>query len=332
MSHGDRYLRILCILLLGYALMGKGFAYLGVAPLYVGEATMLYGIVALFFSDNWSRILRTAWLWPLFALMAWGALRTVPYLDTYGVDALHDAAVWIWGLFAIVIASLLAAEPARLLFLERKFRVFAKWLLIVGPISYCITIFANPHLPNAFWADQPYVLVKGGDLVVQLTGIFAFAVLLGGLETAFVVPMMILNLILYFTGRAAMVTFCTGTAIVTRMRPDRRSPGACFPRWWPVWHCSGSSTFTFRPPARNRAVTSRPTRSSRTSRASSPIQTTKILPAAKSGGCSGGTRLSTTPSTANISGKAKASASTWPTMTASRLKSITACATRTMDT
>ncbi|MGD0463749.1 MAG: O-antigen ligase family protein [Tepidisphaeraceae bacterium] len=229
MSHGDRFLRILCILLLGYALMGKGFAYIGVAPLYVGEATMIYGIVALIVSENWSRILRTGWLWPLFALMGWGTLRTLPYLEKYGVDALHDAAVWIWGIFAILISSLLAAQPARLLFLEQRFRAFAKWLLILGPISFCISIFANPHLPNAFWADEPYVLVKGGDLVVHLTGIFAFAVLLGGLETAFVVPMMILNLLLFFTGRAAMVTFCAGTAIVTALRPRSPVPWGVFP-------------------------------------------------------------------------------------------------------
>jgi hypothetical protein len=229
MSHGDRYLRILCFLLLGYALMGKGFAYIGVPPLYVGEATMLYGVFALIVSENWSRILRTGWLWPLFALMGWGTIRTIPYLEQYGVDALHDAAVFIWGTFAIVIASLLAAEPGRLRFLEQKFRVFAKWMLILGPIFFCITIFANPHLPNAFWADEPYVLVKGGDLVVHLTGIFAFAVLLGGLETAFVVPMMIVNLVLFFTGRAAMVTFCSGAAIVTALRPKSLVPWCVFP-------------------------------------------------------------------------------------------------------
>ncbi len=229
MSHGDRFLRALCILLMGYAVMGKGFAYIGIAPFYVGEATMIYGVIALVVSQNWSRILRTGWLWPLFALMAWGTLRTLPYIERYGVDALHDAAVWMWGIFAIVISSLLAAEPTRLLFLEQKFRSFAKWMLILAPIAFSIAIFANPHLPNAFWADVPYVLVKGGDLVVHLTGIFAFAVLLGGLETAFVVPMMILNLLLFFTGRAAMVTFCTGAAIVTALRPRSPVPWGVFP-------------------------------------------------------------------------------------------------------
>ncbi len=42
---GDRYLALLAIVLLGYALMGKGFAYLGFPPLYVGEIAFLGGIV-----------------------------------------------------------------------------------------------------------------------------------------------------------------------------------------------------------------------------------------------------------------------------------------------
>jgi hypothetical protein len=41
----DRYLALLAIVLPGYALMGKGFAYLGFPPLYVGEIAFLGGIV-----------------------------------------------------------------------------------------------------------------------------------------------------------------------------------------------------------------------------------------------------------------------------------------------
>lgn len=219
MSHGDRYLRLLCVLLLGYALMGKGFAYIGIPPFYVGELLMLYGLVALMLSPDWSRVLRTAWLWPVFALMAWGALRTIPYLQTDGVDALHDAAVWIWGIYAIVISSLLAADPTRLKFLESKFRVFAKLLLLLAPVFYVITVFGNTSLPRAFWADVPYVLIKGGDIVVHLIGILAFAILVGGLQPFLVVPMTIVNLLLCFTGRASIVTFGTGAGILVLMRP-----------------------------------------------------------------------------------------------------------------
>src|ERR1700754_2770052 len=42
---GDRYIVFLAIVLLGYALMGKGFAYLGLPPLYMGEIALLSGIV-----------------------------------------------------------------------------------------------------------------------------------------------------------------------------------------------------------------------------------------------------------------------------------------------
>jgi hypothetical protein len=220
---------MLCILLVGYALVGKGFAYFGIRPFYVGELVMMYGLFALVFTENWSRVLRTAWLWPLIALMLWGAIRTIPFLSDDGVDALHDAAIWVWGLFAIVMATLIAAEPARLLWLEGKFRVFAKWLLIIAPISFCVSIFAAADLPYTFWADVPYIMVKGGDLIVHLTGIFAFAVFIGGLSNALLVPAMIVNLILYFTGRASMVTFCTGTAIVTALRPKSPVPWGVFP-------------------------------------------------------------------------------------------------------
>jgi hypothetical protein len=45
LSDGDRYLALLAIVMLGYALMGKGFAYLGFPLLYVGEIAFLAGIV-----------------------------------------------------------------------------------------------------------------------------------------------------------------------------------------------------------------------------------------------------------------------------------------------
>ena len=45
LTAGDRYLALLAIVLLGYALMGKGFAYIGFPPLYVGEIAFLTGIV-----------------------------------------------------------------------------------------------------------------------------------------------------------------------------------------------------------------------------------------------------------------------------------------------
>jgi hypothetical protein len=221
MSHGDRFLRILGLLLLGYALIGKGFEYIGYGGVYVGEMVMLYGVVALLASPHWSRVVRTAWFWPLLAFMGWCGYRTVPYLSIYGADALRDGAIWMWGTFAVVIASLIAAQPQRLGTIENQFRFFAKWFLLLAPISWALANFLDGF--NAPWADVPMFLVKGGDMTVHLTAIFAYAVLAGiDLPNWGVVGAMILNLVLNFTGRAAMLTFGAGAAVVAALRP--RSP------------------------------------------------------------------------------------------------------------
>ena len=72
---GDRYLALLAIALLGYALMGRGFAYLGFPPLYVGEIALLIGTIVF---------LRTG------ALVA--SLATLPSLSACRADGLGPGA------------------------------------------------------------------------------------------------------------------------------------------------------------------------------------------------------------------------------------------------
>ena len=43
----DRYLVGLAVCLLGYALFGRAFAYLGVPPLFIGEAMLVLGLLAV---------------------------------------------------------------------------------------------------------------------------------------------------------------------------------------------------------------------------------------------------------------------------------------------
>src|SRR5207244_1690427 len=38
------YIRLLCCTLAGYALLGKGFAYVGIAPLFIGEIALGLGL------------------------------------------------------------------------------------------------------------------------------------------------------------------------------------------------------------------------------------------------------------------------------------------------
>ena len=46
----DYYLIALGALLMGYALLGKTVAYIGVPPLYIGEVVFAFGVIAFLFS------------------------------------------------------------------------------------------------------------------------------------------------------------------------------------------------------------------------------------------------------------------------------------------
>src|SRR3954453_23222525 len=78
---GARFLSFLFFILLGYALAGRGFAYVGIPPLFVGEIGLLFGIVAIVTTRSWWRVLNVPQVLLLLALMVWGTLRTLPYVS-----------------------------------------------------------------------------------------------------------------------------------------------------------------------------------------------------------------------------------------------------------
>ena len=82
-------------LLVGYAFFGRAFAYLGVRPIFVGEVALLVGLWAFV------RVCSKGASGPpsafIILFMVWGALRTIPYIGTYGVDALRDGVIWGYG-------------------------------------------------------------------------------------------------------------------------------------------------------------------------------------------------------------------------------------------
>ncbi len=85
------FLGALGVVLLGYAMFGRGFAYLGVPPLFVGDITLAFGLLAATLSGALPLVFRSRLAWLLIAFSIWGALRTIPFLHSYGIDALRDA-------------------------------------------------------------------------------------------------------------------------------------------------------------------------------------------------------------------------------------------------
>ena len=82
--------------------MGKGFAYLGFPPLYVGEIALLTGVIVFLRIGAFAGALATLPAVLLVALMAWVLARTFPFIGLYGMESLRDSVVVIYGCFALL--------------------------------------------------------------------------------------------------------------------------------------------------------------------------------------------------------------------------------------
>lgn len=170
-----QWLDLLCLTLLGYALFGKGWAYVGLPPLFIGDAVLLLGIASLLLlARGWGPIFSSAPLWILLTMMAWGLLRTWPYLPRYRIDALRDAAIWGYAAFAPLVFGVVVSRPGRLEILVRRYSVFARLFVAAVPVVWVGLRFGGEAVPRWPWADVPIVDAKGGDLLVHLAGVLAF--------------------------------------------------------------------------------------------------------------------------------------------------------------
>ena len=167
-------------LLWGYAFLGRGFAYVGAPPVFVGELTLVVGFLAVAARRGLRLPARTPALWLLAAFALWGAARTLPYLSRYGVDALRDAVLWGYGAFAVIVAGLVAG-PDAFARLVRNYRRWLPWFLLWVPAVAVLVTFAGPMLPRTE-SGVTVPTFKPGDTAVHLAGVAAF--LLVGLHHA----------------------------------------------------------------------------------------------------------------------------------------------------
>ncbi len=168
----DRWFDALCVLLAGYAMLGKGFAYIGIPPLFVGELVLISGLYFFLRFGGWSYVIGRPATWTLLALAVWGVVTTVPHLSTYGIDALRDAMIWGYAVFAILVMGGLLAEPERLPKLIERYESFTVFYLLVIPFTYIVSLLELA--PSWPWADVAMIDVKVGDVLVHLGGVFAF--------------------------------------------------------------------------------------------------------------------------------------------------------------
>jgi hypothetical protein len=159
------------VLLGGYVVLSRGFSGLhvplGSLPLYVGEL----GLALLLLPSL--RRLERAWIGlPAVLLAVWMAYNgvlTLRDLPVYGIDAVHDAATWYYGLYAIIGAVMwrtLGADGLR--------RALAP-VFVLAPLAGAIALSISllPVVQPPF-ADSPLFTAKTDIIGMHLLGAAAF--------------------------------------------------------------------------------------------------------------------------------------------------------------
>jgi hypothetical protein len=167
------FLGALGVLLIAYAFLGRGVAHVGIGPVYIGEFVLALAVPTVLYSLRRAHISFVHVL--LIAFMVWGAIRTVPYVGTYGIDALRDAVTWGYGFFAIAVSF--ALTPRALPVMVRAYRRLALPLVAWMPIAAVLTIVYGAVLPAAPGSDVPLIFFKAGDSGVHLAAVAAFVLL-----------------------------------------------------------------------------------------------------------------------------------------------------------
>jgi hypothetical protein len=176
-SLGDRYIPALSFILLGYAVMGKGFAYLGVPPLFIGEIALFAGLVVALQSGCLVAALATPPSLVLAATMIWVLLLTLPNVGVYGFDALRDSVVIMYGGFAFVIIALLLEDGRRINSMLRSFGTFVGIYGPTVPFLYAFNRYMTHYIPNLPGYNVPLLEIRSGEIAVHLTGAVLFVLI-----------------------------------------------------------------------------------------------------------------------------------------------------------
>jgi hypothetical protein len=163
------WLKALLFALAGYAILGRGFAYL-----FVGEMILILGVLVFLPTLKFWLIFRdpVLLLWAIFAF--WGVCRTVPFLSKYRFDALRDAVLWGYGVFALLIVAFVrnSGQISRAL---NTYRKFLFWYLPVVPFLIIVSTYFRDGLPTIPWGTGiTIIMLKAGDAAVHLAAAALF--------------------------------------------------------------------------------------------------------------------------------------------------------------
>lgn len=173
-----RFGRVLGAVVVLYLFFDRGFAHFHVphTPAYVGELVLAFGSVCAFVGTRWVRpaLAGDTLLGVAIAWMLWGLLRTVPNMHLFGIqNAVHDAALWYYTLFALLLVTAATAAPDLpmwwLRWFSRLVPALSVWLLATLLLNK--TGFKGPTFR---FDNVPFLSHKPGNVCVAAAICLAF--------------------------------------------------------------------------------------------------------------------------------------------------------------
>jgi hypothetical protein len=160
--------------LVGYAMMGKGFAYLGYPPIYIGEVAFLAGIIIFLRTGCLIAVLTTVPSLLLAAMMAWVLLRTLPFIRVHGFDALRDSVIIMYGGFAFIVVALLLEDSRRLNAIIRYYGAFLGVFVPVIPFLFAFSHYIKEFVPHVPGTTVRLLSIGSGEVPPHLAGAAVF--------------------------------------------------------------------------------------------------------------------------------------------------------------
>jgi hypothetical protein len=207
---------VLCL----YALFGRGAAYIGLPPVFIGEVTLFIGFFLMLVKGRPMAITRSIPLISLCIFIVLGIMRTIPYLSTYGIMSLRDATLYGYGLFACIVYALIARWPFLFTSILLKFRRFTWIFISVAGMLFLISEFASGSISKIPGTSVRMLDPKGGDIMVHMAGAAALA-LCGIISrpTVFLLLCTLNFLLVGWASRAGMISFIVAMVFIFIFRP-----------------------------------------------------------------------------------------------------------------
>jgi hypothetical protein len=155
--------------------MGKGFAYFGYPPFFVGELAFLAGFLVLLRSGCLVAVFAFGPSLLLAATMGWTLLRTLPFVGTYGFDALRDSVIIMYGGFSFIVAALLIEDARRIDTLVRYYQVFLGIYVPAVPFLFPLGFYFVDYVPNVPGTNVSLIWLGAGEVATHLAGAAVFA-------------------------------------------------------------------------------------------------------------------------------------------------------------